>query len=285
MGGGKAADPLVQALLAGKVPRDVKERLMQDAIAQEADLEKNVQARMDEIQRSKKMSEAEKLKLLDKLEEFERKERKEQRKKQKMIAKVSEMQAKILQGKEHKREYLELQSQLQRQREEHQRIKEERLRLEEQKEEYILDKKHLEKKCGDQKEELREKRRLEAKLDARLEKARAQFEEVKEQFGQEMEALDEECQALRQQELFNEKVIQSYFDPETQRRVEEALVFNSASDSFRLAEICDVEVNELCQMYANIKQLQEKDLRAEVDPAEENILLFYSSHPFLDFRC
>lgn len=276
---------MVQALLKGNMTLDIKEKLMRGVLEQQADLEKSVQLRMEEIQRSKKISEAEKHQLLDKLEEYERKEREERQKKKKMIEKVSEMQAKILQGKENKREYLELQSQLQRQREEHQRIKEERLRLEEQNEEYILDKKHLEKKCGDQKEELLEKQKLLAKLQSRLEKVKGQYDEVKEQYGQEMEGLEEEQQALRQQELFNEKVIQSYFDPETQQRIEQALTFNPSADLFKLSEMCDVEVKELCQMYSNIKQIQEKNLETEIDQAEENILLFYSSHPFIDFRC
>jgi chromosome segregation ATPase len=276
---------MVQALLNGNMTMDIKEKLMKGVLEQQADLEKSVQIRMEEIQRSKKISETEKRKLLDKLDEYEKKEREERQKKKRMIEKVSEMQAKVLQGNENKREYIELQRQLQLQREEHQKIKEKRLRLEEQKEEYILNKKNFEQKFTNQKEEFVEKQKLLTKLNSRLEKVKCQYDEVKEQFSQEMDILDEEYQILKQQQLFNEKVIQNYFDNETQIRIQEALTFNSRSDSFKLSEVCDVEVKELCQMYSNIKQIQEKNLETEVDQTEENILLFYSSHPFIDFRC
>ena len=117
---------MVQALLRGDMTLDIKEQLMKGVREQQQDLEKNVQIRMDEIQRSKKISEAEKLKLLDKLDEYEKTEKMERQKKARMIEKVSHMQAKILKGNENRREYLELQRELQRQREEHQQIKQKR---------------------------------------------------------------------------------------------------------------------------------------------------------------
>lgn len=140
LGKGKGGDPAVQALLQGKMTVDIKEQLMRGVLEQQQDLEKDVQQRMEKIQRSKKISEAEKNKLLDKLEEYEKREREERQKKKQLIEKVSAMEAKILKGNENEREYLELQRELQRQREERQQIKQQRLQLEEEEEEHILTK-------------------------------------------------------------------------------------------------------------------------------------------------
>jgi DNA repair exonuclease SbcCD ATPase subunit len=278
-------DPKVQALLQGEMTVDIKEQLMKGVLAQQEDLEKNVQLRMEEIQRSKKMSEAEKNKLLDKLEEYEKREREERQKKRQLIEKVSCMEAKILKGNENEREYLELQRELQRQREERQQIKQQRLQLEEEEEEHVLTRQNLEKKYRNQKDELSEKKQLLCRLDSRLEKVQRQYEEVCEQHNQELKTLKEESQMLNQQMLFNAKVIENYFDNETRLRIQEALTFNSRFDSFKLSEMCDVEVKELCQMYSNIKQIQEKNLETEIDTSEENYLLFYGASPFYDFKC
>lgn len=285
LGKGKGGDPAVQALLQGKMTVDIKEQLMRGVLEQQQDLEKDVQQRMEKIQRSKKISEAEKNKLLDKLEEYEKREREERQKKKQLIEKVSAMEAKILKGNENEREYLELQRELQRQREERQQIKQQRLQLEEEEEEHILTKQNLEKKYRNQKDELSEKKKLLGRLDSRLEKVQRQYEEICEQHNQELGALKEEDQMLRQQMMFNARVIENYFDLETRERIQEALTFNSRFDCFKLSEICDVEVKELCQMYSNIKQIQEKNLETDVDSSEENFLLFYGGSPFYDFKC
>ena len=151
--------------------------------------------------------------------------------------------------------------------------------------EYEMEMGNLEKKFETHKEELKDKEGLAERMKKRYEKIKIQYEEVCEEFDQELKGMKEENSVLQKEVELNEKIIQSYFDVETYARIKNSLSFNAQYEFFKLSEQCDTDVRDLCEMYSNIKQIEELHLETDIEETEENILLFYSQNPFVDFKC
>lgn len=219
------------------------------------------------------------------LEELEAMKEKEDREKCILQAKIKKMQEKIIKGNEKKREYMELQREVQRRQEEREKIKLQKLKIKEEAEEYELEKANLEKQFNSQKDELVEKEKMFAKLRERYEALKAQYDEKVDYFEQQLVLLREESESQGRVCSRNETLLDSYFDHETLSRIRKALVFNPQTESFRLDEQCDQDVRDLCEMYVNIRQIQDINLETDIDAAEQNIILFCYPSPYVDFQC
>lgn len=220
-----------------------------------------------------------------KLEELEAMKEKENREKCVLQAKIKKMQEKIIKGNEKKREYMDLQREVQRRQEEREKIKMQKLKIKEEAEEYELEKANLEQQFNSQKDELVGKQKMFSKLRERYEALKAQYDEKEDYFEQELVSLREESESQKMMCFRNERLLNSYFDNETLSRIRKALVLNPQTETFRLDEQCDQDIRDLCEMYVNIRQIQDINLETDIDAAEQNIILFCHPSPYVDFQC
>ena len=119
----------------------------------------------------------------------------------------------------------------------------------------MIEKVNLEKKYTSQKDELREKRKLQEKIENRYFELKGEHDEVKDCYQIDITNLKEENEDLEQQIAINELIIKSYFDEDTIQKIESQLQYTNYYDMYKFNENCDQETKELYDGFVYMKEL------------------------------
>ena len=239
----------------------------------------------EKIMKMKKISEEERKRLLDELHKHEQEENKKREEKQKLIEKITQAKNKIIQGDKKKEEFLKIQKELIKKRKERQLFQEKKQKLKEKADDAEIEKGQLEQKYVSQKQELKEKEKLQKKIKKRYLEINGNNDEIVESFNIEKKELEEENADLENQINTNELIISSYFDKETIKKLNESLSYTPYYDMYKFNENSDSDLKAIFDSFVHIKEIQEKDFHRDVDENQENILLLGHQNPFFNFSC
>ena len=271
-------------ILNGELTETIKSQVLKQMAKQKEQGEEKNREKIEKIMHMKQITEQERKKLLEEVKRHEEQENKEREEKQKMLEKISAAKNKILKGQKNKEEFMKVQKELQKKREENERIMRQKQKLKQEAEDAEVEKGILEKKYASIKEEFKEKEILLSKIKKRYAVVKNDNDEYVEETSVQLKNLTEENQELENTINLYNLIVESYFDTETLEKINSAIVYRQFSDDFGFDENCEEEIKTMYNTFVNIKFIQEKDCR-EVDPLEENFLLFGDENPFSEFKC
>jgi len=268
-------------IFKGEITENMKSQMMKQMMDEKQKLEERHREEMEKIIQMRQISEEERARLLDQVRKHEEEENREREEKQRLLEKISSIKGKIIQGQKTKEEYLRVQKELQKKREENERMKKQQFSLKQEAEDADIEKGLLEKKYASQKEELKEKEDLITKISRRYHQLKGEYEEYIESYNNQIKSLTEENNELQSQIELNNLTVTSYFGAEMMAKLNDCLVYNAYTDSFKINEKAPKDMMMLFEEFMGMKEIQEKMYSPDdVDEHEEALFLYGTTTPY-----